>query len=100
MSAIMQLTIFPLNKGDGSLAPYVARALHVIEESGLPYVLGPMSTSIEGEWDELLAVATRCQHALATDCDRIQVTMQIDWRQGPAGRLESKVRSVMEQLEK
>jgi len=99
MSAIMQLTIFPLNKGEGSLAPYVARALRVIRESGLPYVLGPMSTSIEGEWGELLAVVTRCQEALKTDCDRIHVTMQVDWREGPSGRLTGKVRAVEEQLQ-
>ena len=42
LDPFMQLTIFPLNKGEGSLAPYVARALRVIRESGLPYVLGPM----------------------------------------------------------
>jgi len=98
MSAIMQLTIFPLNKGKGSLAPYVARALRVIRESGLPYVLGPMSTSIEGEWDAVMALATRCQQALALDCDRIHVTMQVDWRDGPSGRLTQKVRAVEEQL--
>lgn len=98
MSAIMQLTIFPLNKGAGSLAPYVARALRVIEQSGLPYVLGPMSTSIEGEWEDVMAVATRCQQALKTDCDRIHVTMQVDWREGPSGRLKTKVRAVEAQL--
>ena len=98
MSAIMQLTIFPMNKGAGSLAPYVARAVRVIEESGLPYVLGPMSTSIEGEWDELLVVATRCRQALDKDCDRIYVSMQIDWREGPSGRLSGKVHAVMDAL--
>ena len=93
MSAILELTIFPLNK-TGSLSPYVARAVGCIKESGLPYVFTPMSTSIEGEWNELLALATRCFEALKTDCDRIHVLMRLDWRDGPGGRLESKVQSV------
>lgn len=98
MSALLQLTIFPLDKGEGSLSPYVARVVRIIRESGLPYVLGPMSTSIEGEWDALLALVTRCQEALQKDCRRIHVTMQLDWRDGPPGRLTGKVRSVEEHL--
>lgn len=37
MSAIVELSIFPLNKTGESLSPYVARVLAVIEASGLPY---------------------------------------------------------------
>jgi uncharacterized protein (TIGR00106 family) len=98
MSAILDLSIFPLDKGE-SLSPYVARALRIIRESGLPYVFSPMSTSIEGELDELFALVSRCQAELRKDCHRIHLAMRVDWRDGPGGRLESKIRSVQEKLE-
>ena len=97
MSAILDLSIFPLDKGE-SLSPYVARAIRIIKDSGLPYVFSPMSTSIEGEWDELLALVSRCHEALRQDCHRIHVVMRVDWRDGATGRLAGKIRSVEEKL--
>lgn len=97
MSAILDFSIFPLDKGE-SLSAYVARAVRIVKESGLPYVFSPMSTSIEGEWDEVLAVVTRCKEALTADCGRIHVVMRVDLRDGPSGRLTAKIRSVEEKL--
>ena len=97
MSAILDFSIFPLDKGD-SLSAYVARAIRIVRESGLPYVFSPMSTSIEGEWDEVLAVVSRCKEELEKDCGRIHVAMRIDWRTGPAGRLSAKIEAVEDKL--
>ena len=97
MSAILDFSIFPLDKGD-SLSADVARAIRIVRESGLPYVFSPMSTSIEGDWDEVLAVVGRCKKELEKDCDRIHVAIRLDWRSGPSGRLSAKIRSVEEKL--
>ncbi|EFL49732.1 protein of unknown function DUF77 [Solidesulfovibrio fructosivorans JJ]] len=97
MSAVLDFSIFPLDKGV-SLSAYVARAIRIVKESGLPYVFSPMSTSVEGEWDEVLALVTRCKDELAKDCDRIHVAIRVDWRDGPGGRLSAKVKSVEEKL--
>ena len=43
MSAIADLTIFPLDKGE-SVSSYVAEAVKVVQTSGLEYQIGPMST--------------------------------------------------------
>jgi uncharacterized protein YqgV (UPF0045/DUF77 family) len=42
-------------------------------------------------------VVGRCFEALRPDCDRITCSIKVDYRKGPPGRLESKVRHV-EQL--
>lgn len=97
MSTIVDFSIFPLDKGE-SLSAYVARAIRIVRESGLPYVFSPMSTSIEGDWDEVLAVVTRCKEELEKDCGRIHVALRIDWRSGPAGRLTAKTQAVEEKL--
>jgi uncharacterized protein (TIGR00106 family) len=97
MSAVAELTIFPMDKGV-SLSPYVARALAVIRQSGLPHALGPMGTCIEGEWDEVMAVVTACFEELRKDSARINVSLRVDWRSGPGGRLAAKPASVLEKL--
>lgn len=97
MSVIAELSIFPVGR-EVSLSPYVARAVRVIEQSGLPYRLGPMGTCIEGEWEELMAVVTRCFEALKADSDRIYLTLKADWRPGRQGGLEGKTESVLSKL--
>ena len=97
MSTIIELTIFPTDKGD-SVSPYVARALKVIQNSGLPYELNPMGTCIEGEWDALMSVVNRCFEELRHDCDRIYLTMKADYRKHRASGLRGKVISVQTRL--
>ncbi|KHK01219.1 MTH1187 family thiamine-binding protein [Desulfovibrio sp. TomC] len=97
MSTILDFSIFPLDKGE-NLSAYVARAIRIVRASGLPYVFSPMSTSIEGEWDEVLAVVTRCKEELEKDCGRIHIAIRIDWRSGPAGRITAKIEAVEEKL--
>jgi uncharacterized protein (TIGR00106 family) len=90
---LAEISIWPMDKGE-SVGAYVARALDVIDRSGLPYKLGPLGTCIEGEWAEVMAVVQRCYEALEKDCNRISYTIKMDWRKGEGGRLESKVASV------
>ncbi len=97
MSVIVDFSIFPLDKGV-SLSAYVARALKIIQESGLPYRLGPMGTSVEGEWDEVVGLVQACFEALKKDCDRVYMALKIDYRKGPSGRIEGKVKSVQNKL--
>ncbi len=97
MSVLVDLSIFPLDKGD-SLSAHVARALKIIRDSGLPYEIGPMGTSLEGEWDEVMGVVNNCFQELKKDCDRVYLALKMDYRKGPSGRIESKVRSVQEKL--
>lgn len=97
MSVLVDLSIFPLDKGD-SLSAHVARALKIIRDSGLPYEIGPMGTSLEGEWDQVMGVVNKCFQELKKDCDRVYMGLKIDYREGPSGRIESKVKSVQEKL--
>ena len=90
---LLDFSMTPLGKGE-SVSPFVARCLEVVAASGLDYRLHAMGTTLEGELDEVLAVVRRCFEALRTDCDRISCSIKIDYRKGPGGRLEGKVRKV------
>jgi uncharacterized protein (TIGR00106 family) len=89
----MEFSMIPLDKGD-SFSDYVARILTIVDSSGLDYRLNPMSTVVEGHWDDLLALLTRCFRALEKDSGRISLTVKFDHRQGRESRIEKKVQSV------
>lgn len=86
-----------MDKGE-SVGAYVARALDIVDKSGLAYKLGPLGTCIEGEWAEVMGVVQKCYEELAKDSNRIACTVKMDWRKGRSGRLESKVEKVEEVL--
>src|SRR5262245_2821631 len=90
---LLDFSMTPLGKGE-SVSPYVARCLEVVAASGLNYRLHAMGTTLEGELGEVLAVVRRCFEALEPDCERISCAIKIDYRKGPGGRLQSKVRKV------
>ena len=90
---LLEFAMYPTDKG-ASVSDYVKRSLEIIDESGLPYRLGPMGTCIEGEWDEVMAVVTRCFERMQDDCGRIAVNLKVDYRTGASGRLDSKVATV------
>lgn len=80
------------------MSPYVARAVRIIRDSGLPYKVGPMNTAVEGEYEEVMAVVDKCFQDLRKDSKRIYMTLQMDFREGAVNRIEGKVRSVEEKL--
>jgi uncharacterized protein (TIGR00106 family) len=97
MSVIVDFSLFPMDKGE-SLSPYVVRSIRIIQESGLPYEFHSMGTSIEGEWEEVMAVVNRCFEAMRKDCNRVNLSLKADYRKGPSGRMQRKVESVKEKL--
>jgi uncharacterized protein (TIGR00106 family) len=97
MSVIVEFSIFPMDKGE-SLSPYVARALKLIQDSGLPHELNPMGTCVEGEWKDVMSLVDRCFQELQKDCNRINLSLKADYRKGPGGRLKTKIESVRAKL--
>ena len=97
MSLLINFSIFPLDKGE-SVSRYVARAVKTIEDSGLPDRIGPMGTSIEGEWDEVMDEVKRCFENLKEDCSRVYMVIAGDYRKTGSDRIDSKVESVERKL--
>lgn len=97
MSVIIEISIFPTDKGP-SVSPYVARVLEIIKDSGLPYLLTPMGTCIEGEWSAVMAVVDNCFKELQSDCGRVYLALKADYRKGRYDGLHHKVASVEAKL--
>jgi len=93
MSVLAELSIFPIGAGE-SVSESVALAVDVIRASGLAHELGPMGTTLEGEWDEVMTVVGRCHEVLRERHPRVYLTLKVDSRQGAGGRLAAKTASV------
>jgi uncharacterized protein (TIGR00106 family) len=94
---LLEFSIAPMGQGE-SVSQYVARAVEIVERSGVDYRMHAMGTVLEGEWDEVFGVVRQCFEALREDCERISVSIKVDYRKGYTGRLESKVQSVERRL--
>ena len=89
---LLAFSIAPASPGEGdSYAAAVADALEVVRDSGLPHDLGSMFTTIEGEWDEVMAVVKRCVDAMGPYGDRVSLVMKADIRAGRTGQITEKV---------
>ncbi len=99
MSVLIQFSLFPIDRGE-SLSSPVSKAVTIIEESGLSYTLGPMGTSIEGEWNEVLEVITRCFEMMQKESNRIYLVLNADYRKGRKNGIAGKVLSIQKKREK
>lgn len=79
MNAAMSIQVLPLNgAGKEELYALVDRAIHVIQESGLPYMVGPFDTTVEGKLDDLLALAGKAHKAVTEGgCDRVFTVIKL-----------------------
>lgn len=95
--ALLEFSITPLGEGE-SVSIYVTRCVELVRASGLDYELHSMGTIVEGDLAAVLALMQRCIEAVAADCSRVTCAAKLDLREGPGGRLRSKVKSVEEKL--
>jgi uncharacterized protein (TIGR00106 family) len=94
---LVSFAMYPLDKGE-HLSPYVARITRIINESGLPNQLTPMSTVVEGDWDEVFGLIKKCRDELAKDSHRISIKIWVDDKVGAKDQLKYKVESVEKKL--
>jgi len=99
--AIVEVTIVPLGTATPSVSAYVAEVHKVLEQAHEPvkYELTSMSTIIEGELDDLLAVIRRMHEVpFSKGAQRVSTSIRIDDRRDKQASMESKLKSVMEKL--
>lgn len=87
------------DNSDASMAPIVARAVKVVQDSGLPHETSAMFTTIEGEWDECMEVIKRACAAIAEVSPRVSLVLKADIRAGrSSGEITGKVQRLNEQI--
>ena len=95
---LVAFSVTPLGVGE-AVAEYVADAVRVVRESGLPNRTDAMFTTVEGDWDEVMDVVKRAVEAVTAKAPRVSVTLKADIRPGVADALDAKVEAVERYLE-
>lgn len=90
---LVAFSITPLGIGE-EVGEVVAEAIRVVRASGLPNHTDSMFTTIEGEWDEVMAVIKAAVDAAADRAPRVGLTLKADIRPGVENALTSKVETV------
>lgn len=98
MNVILDLCVVPMGVGV-SVSRYVAACQGVLAEAGFVPQLHAYGTTIEGEWDVVMAAVKRCHEALhEMGVPRISTTIKLGTRTDRRQTAEDKVRSVEEKL--
>jgi uncharacterized protein (TIGR00106 family) len=95
---LIAFSVTPLGVGEG-VGEIVAEAVRVVRASGLPNQTDSMFTTIEGDWDEVLAVLKDAVDAVAARAPRVSLVMKADIRPGVTDGLTSKVETIERYLE-
>ena len=78
----VSLQIIPLVK-EASLYPVVDKVIEFIKTSGVPHVVGPMETTMEGDWDTLFAIVKKAHEICFTaGAARVAAVIKTDCRPG------------------
>ena len=92
---VADLSMIPM--GERTSASRYVRAVHqVLKESGLNFVPGPMSTTLEAEsMDEIFDVTKKANEALAQlGVQRVVTTLKIDYRTDKEISIDTKMSTI------
>ena len=94
---LVAFSVTPLGVGEG-VGEIVAEAVRVVRASGLPNQTDAMFTTVEGDWDEVMAVVKEAVDAVAARAPRVSLVLKADLRPGTAGALTAKMESLERHL--
>jgi uncharacterized protein (TIGR00106 family) len=90
---IVAFSLTPVGIGE-DVGQVVAEAVRVVRASGLPNHTDAMFTTIEGEWDEVMAVVKQAVDAVAARAPRVSMVLKADMRRGVTDAITSKVEAL------
>lgn len=83
---LVELSINPLGRG-AHISSDLAAILKLIDDSGLRYVLTPLGTGIEGEWEEVMPLIRTCHEQARKLSTHVMTTVRIEDEQGATDKL-------------
>lgn len=98
--AFMEIAIEPVGGEDPHMHELVAHCVRVVEESGLSYRVGPMSTVVQGDIHQLLDLAAKMHDEARKESSipRIMTTIRLDDTRGTEHTMDDRVKIVEQVL--
>lgn len=73
---LAQFSIWPLDQPH--MSKEIADVTQVLEQSGVRYEVGPMATTVEGQWPDVMDAIHACHETLRAAHQRVLTTITID----------------------
>lgn len=97
--ALIEVSVVPVGTGTPSIGDYIADAVRVLEEAGVPYEVTAMGTLFEAEVKQALPFLQKMHDAaFKRGAVRVLSTIVIDDRRDKQVTMKSKVASVKRRL--
>ena len=94
---IAAFSVTPIGVGE-SVSQWVADAVQIVRDSGLPNETNAMFTNLEGDWDEVMAVIKACLMKVGEGSPRVSLVVKVDYRPGITDAIHSKVQAIDRRL--
>lgn len=94
---LVAFSVTPLGVGE-EVGEIVAEAVRVVRASGLPNRTDAMFTTIEGDWEEVMAVVRQAVDTVAQHAPRVSMVLKADVRPGVTDAITSKVEALEDYL--
>ncbi|MEW6128344.1 MAG: MTH1187 family thiamine-binding protein [Acidobacteriota bacterium] len=90
---LVELSVFPLGR-DTHLSGELGKILKIVDESGLPYLLTPSGTCIEGNWDDVMMLIKRCHEEARSYSSHVMTSIRVEDEEGASNKLTENITSV------
>jgi uncharacterized protein (TIGR00106 family) len=94
---IVDVSVVPIGTGSTSVSKFVRKVLGVVRKSGLKYQIGPMGTSLEGDWDTIFSTIRQMHEVcFKLGAGRLLTTIKVDDRRDKIQSMQDKLDRVAE----
>jgi uncharacterized protein (TIGR00106 family) len=94
---IVDVSVVPIGTGSTSVSRFVREVLKVVRASGLKYQVGPMGTSLEGDWDAVFKTIRQMHEVcFKMGAGRLLTVIKVDDRRDKVQTMQDKLDRVNE----
>jgi len=94
---IVDVSVVPIGTGSTSVSGFVRQVLGIVRKSGLKYQIGPMGTSLEGDWDTIFRTIRQMHEVcFKLGAGRLLTTIKVDDRRDKIQSMQDKLDRVGE----
>jgi uncharacterized protein (TIGR00106 family) len=96
MEMIVQFSVNPMDSEH--ISEDINKITAYLDKIGIDYDVGPIGTSIQGDWDTIMPVIQKCHQMIVRDHARVLTTITIDDHKHKEHSLEAAMTSVAEPI--
>lgn len=94
---LVELSIIPIGT-NLHMSAELAKALQLVDASGLPYQLTPSGTRIEGEWDAVMPLIHQCHERVRKSAPHVITMIKIEDDEDERHKLTRNISSIEEKV--